>query len=429
MLRHLLGLPVDAPLRERKAHLKDYWDKLVRFVPAASFAARKSMHATIDVAAGCLDETTVALAREGDGSYNTTALIFAILDQSWPDLEKVFHLDKLHKVGFARMRLPQPPRRPSRRFKDFLASGEVLAVLRQFDADQRDRHTSEFQQVIELRDAEVVFIRRPHQQRYVLAENRVVHGFTPDQIVLDFRDEAARLNIASHGHAASYEIANRLASAFYGRECEYENLTEETFAAQVLRFLHSATEQSGARPSPGRDHGQQSALHGALDIAINSSDNSAIGIGLSELERGLSWTIDDLDRIPSFKVLFNDKRVAMEIEPLEDGSAGERSYALRYRDQSLGLGERQVFEDLIEQDHRDQGCLDREAWRARPQSASCLGPCSAMVPSSNRPMPRSSSRHRSSLIWAWSLCNTCGTCVARGREMTTSHRQFRTAMG
>jgi hypothetical protein len=351
MLRHLLGLPVDAPLRERKVHLKDHWDELVKFVPAASFAARKSMHATVDVAAGCLDEAIVALAREGDGGYDTTALIFAILDQSWPDLEKVFHLDKLHKVGFARMRLPRPPRRPSRPFKDFLASGEVLAVLRRFDADQRDRHTSEFQQVIELRDAQVVFIRRPHQQRHVLAENRVVHGFTPDQIVLDFRDEAARLNIASHGHAASYEIANRLASAFYGRECEYENLTEETFAAQVLRFLHTLRNNQARDLRLVEIAVKQSPLHGALDIAINSSDNSAIGVGLSELERGLSWTIDDLGRILSFKVLFNDKRVAMEIEPLENGSAGERSYALRYRDQSLGLGERQVFEDLIEQDH------------------------------------------------------------------------------
>ena len=211
----------------------------------------------------------------------------------------MFHLDKLHKVGFARMRLPQPPRRPSRRFKDFLASGEVLAVLRQFDADQRDRHTSEFQQVIELRDAEVVFIRRPHQQRYVLAENRVVHGFTPDQIVLDFRDEAARLNIASHGHAASYEIANRLASAFYGRECEYENLTEETFAAQVLRFLHSLRSNQARDLRLVEIAVKQSPLHGALDIAINSSDNSAIGVGLSELERGLSWTIDDLIASPA----------------------------------------------------------------------------------------------------------------------------------
>ena len=64
-----------------------------------------------------------------------------------------------------------------------------------------------------------------------------MHGFTPDQIVLEFRDEAALLNIASHGGAASYEIANRIASAFYGQSCEYENITEEAFAAQVVRFL------------------------------------------------------------------------------------------------------------------------------------------------------------------------------------------------
>jgi hypothetical protein len=219
MLRHLLGLPVEAPLRERKAQLKDHQDDLMRFVPAAHFAMRKSMHATLDVAAGCLDEVTIALTQEGGGSYDTTAMIFGILDRSWPDLEKVFHLDKLHKVGFARMRLPKAPRRPALRFKDFLASSELLAALGRFDADQHDRHTSEFQQIIEVRDAQVVFIRRPHQQRYVLTENRVVHGFSPDQIVLDFRDEAARLNIASHDHAASYEIANRLASAFYGQDC------------------------------------------------------------------------------------------------------------------------------------------------------------------------------------------------------------------
>jgi hypothetical protein len=48
MLRHLLGLPVDAPLRERKAHLKDHWDELVRLcrprrLPPASRCTRRSM--------------------------------------------------------------------------------------------------------------------------------------------------------------------------------------------------------------------------------------------------------------------------------------------------------------------------------------------------------------------------------------------------
>jgi hypothetical protein len=351
MLRHLLGLPVDAPLQERKAQLKDRQAELTRFVPAALFALRKSVHATLDVAVGCLDEATIGLAQESDGSYDTAALIFGILDRSWRDLEKVFHLDKLHKVGFARMRLPKPPRRPARRFKDFFAGGELLAVLRQFDADQRDRHTSQFKQVIEMRDAHLVFIRRAHQHRYVLAEDRVVHGFSPDQIVLDFRDEGARLNIASHDHAASYEIANRLASAFYGQDCEYENITEEAFAAQIARFLRTLWDDEARDLRLVEIRLRATPLHGAPDLVLSNRDNLSIARALKELAQALHWTMEDLDRIRGFKVLFNDKRVPMEIEPIDDGPDDERTYVLRYRDQSLTLRERQVFENLIEQDH------------------------------------------------------------------------------
>jgi hypothetical protein len=351
MLRYLLGLPVEVPLKERKSQLRDRQAELIRFVPALQFALRKSMHAALDVAAGCLDDAIIELAQESNGSYDTVALIFGILDRSWPNLEKVFHLDKLHKVGFARMRLPKPPRRPARRFKDFLASGEPVAMLRRFDADQGDRHTSQFQQVIKVRDAQVVFIRRPHQQQYVLAEDRVVHGFSPDQIVLDFRDEAARLNIASHGHAASYDIANRLASAFYGRDCVYENITEEAFAAQIARFLRTLRNEKARDLRLVEMRLRATPLYGGPDLHLSNKDDLSIGRALEELEQALNWTIEDLDRIPGFKVLFRDKRVAMEIEPVEAGSADDRKYALRYRDQSLSLSERRVFEELIEQDH------------------------------------------------------------------------------
>ena len=211
------------------------------------------MHATLDVAKGCLAETDIALAYLPDGGYDTTALVFAILHRAWPELEKVFLLDKLHKVGFARMRLPKPPRRPERKFTEFLHSGELLSLLRQYDSGQNDRHRSELQKIIELPNSRVVFIRRPHHQSLVLTDERVVHGFTADQIVLDFRDEAARLNVASHGHAASYEIANRIASAFYGHTCEYENITEETYPAQISRFLRLVRDNRGARLPPRRD--------------------------------------------------------------------------------------------------------------------------------------------------------------------------------
>ena len=350
MLRHLLGLPVDAPLRERKEELRERSEELVRFVPAGAFALRKSMLATLDVAGGCLDEAELAIAQDGHGRYDTMALVFAILHRSWPELEKVFHLDKLHKVGFERMRLDKPPRRPPRRFKEFLTSGELRAVLGRYDAETRDRHTSDLRQVIELRDADVVFIRRPHQESFVLTGERVVHGFTPDQIVLDFRDEAARLNIASHNHADSYDLANRIASAFYGKPCTYESIKEETFTAQIQRLSDKL------RKGEARDlvlvgiSLKQSPLHGALDLDLNSPDNLSIGSGMAELEAALRWTID-LEHIRRFTLLFGGKRVRMILEPVQGGPSEDRTYVLRYRDHDVNVPERPAFEQLFEREH------------------------------------------------------------------------------
>ena len=351
MLRSLLGLPTEASARERRTGLQELSSELGRFVLAAEFASRKSMHATLDVAKGCLGETEIALAYLADGGYDTTALVFAILDRAWPELEKLFHLDKLHKVGFARMRLAKPPRRPERKLKYFLNSGELLSLLRHYDAEQNDRHRSELQKIVELPGSQVVFIRRPHHQSLVLTEQRVIHGFTADQIILDFRDEAARLNVASHGHAASYDIANRIASAYYGQSCEYENITEETYPAQISRFLRMVRDNEEHDFRLVEMLLQRSPLTGAPDLLLKNDDGLPIGAALAQIEQALSWTIDDLDRIPRFKILFARKRLAMELERLEDNAGPDRMYILRYRDQTLSLEERKTFEDRMEQEH------------------------------------------------------------------------------
>jgi hypothetical protein len=351
MLRSLLELPTEASVRERRIGLQELSSKLGRFVLAAEFAQRKSMHATLDVAKQNVSEADIAFAYRPEGGYDTAALVFAILHRAWPELEKVFHLDKLHKVGFARMRLAKPPRRPERKLKEFLNSGELLSILKHYDAAQNDRHRSDLQRIIELPGAQVVFIRRPHHQSLVLTDERIVHGFTADQIVLDFRDEAARLNVASHGHVASYDIANRIASAFYGLPCAYENITEETYPAQISRFLRVVRDHEEPDFRLVEMLVQRSPLTGAPDLHLKNDDGLPIGAALAQLEQALHWTIDDLDRIPRFKILFAGKRLAMEIERVEDNAGPARMYVLRYRDQTLSLEERQIFEGRMEQEH------------------------------------------------------------------------------
>ena len=65
----------------------------------------------------------------------------------------------------------------------------------------------------------------------------------------------------------------------------------------------------------------------------------------------MNWTIDDLDRIPRFKILFAGKRVAMELEPITDTAEAGPMFVLRYRDQTLSLEERTAFEERMEHEH------------------------------------------------------------------------------
>ncbi len=96
---------------------------------------------------------------------------------------------------------------------------------------------------------------------------------------------------------------------------------------------------------------EKSPLDGAPDVNLSVEDDVSLGPALAQLEQVLSWTIDDVNRISRLKLLFNDKRLAMKIEPIGDGLADDRIYVVRYRGQSLSLNERQEFEDLIERDH------------------------------------------------------------------------------
>ena len=201
-----------------------------------------------------------------------------------------------------------------------------------------------------MQDSQIIFIRRPHRQSYVLTATEVVHGFSPDQIILDFHDEATLLNIASHGHTASLDIANRLASAFYDQACRYENLTEATFAAQILRFLDLLKTDAEQELKLVEISTDSIALHGQPGFRLTNDNHLPIGRAVGELERALKWRMSDLDRLPGFKVSFNDHRVLMKIERL-DHDADDELYVLRYRDQSLSLGDRKAFEQLMAQEY------------------------------------------------------------------------------
>ena len=295
VLRALVGLPTDAKRRERRADLARYADELLRFVPVSVFGLYKSALATVEVAEDCVSEQLCALAMNGDGTYDKSALLFAIYDHSLDKLEKVFFLDKLHRVGLARMKLRRSPRRPRQTLMEFLGSEELKKLLERFDHDRHDRRRSQLRGAFERDGGCLVYIRRPHKEARLLIGDRLRHGHRADWIVLEFRKEGRLLNVASHGKNASFEIADRIASAFYGQPCEYIDIEEVVYSAQLEAFLEQLAKGEAQELIMVAFGFREPPLPGLDVLEGFNSGSVSVGPAILELQRLLHVPLLDGD--------------------------------------------------------------------------------------------------------------------------------------
>ena len=156
-----LSIGGDGSVRERKNDLRAIGgDDLMPYLLVDQFSKFKSKIATIGFAKEVLTEGSLNTCRIKDDVFDKTALLFAMYHRRPEDLRVVFHLDKIHKSGFARMTLGETTRRRRESFEDFLQPDVVKGTLADFDVAKRDGRTSEFKDVVAHRDSQLVFIRR-----------------------------------------------------------------------------------------------------------------------------------------------------------------------------------------------------------------------------------------------------------------------------
>ncbi|MFW6106567.1 MAG: hypothetical protein ACOC8H_00230 [bacterium] len=64
------------------------------------------------------------------------------------------------------------------------------------------------------------------------------HGHRAEWTILDFADNARRVNLSSISPDVPVGITNALASTYYGEDVEYDNEREITYTAQITRLLN-----------------------------------------------------------------------------------------------------------------------------------------------------------------------------------------------
>jgi len=343
-----LGMETNQSARRKKRDLRPDNPDLQPFVLVEQFAKFKSKVAVADLAQGLLPQDVLDACRIGAEDFDKVALLFGMYRRDWQDLRLVFHLDKIHKTGFARMRLRKPVRRPRQALKAFLQPDAVRGILAAFDKAKADGRTSELKDVVVHDGRHLVFIRRAERPDHILHAGQMVHGYRPEWIILDFTEDAKRVNISSVSVSVPLEIANRLASGYFHATCEYENERQITYAKQLEHFLKTLQDKDDGDLVLVEIVVTNSPLDGAPKLKISDADSKPIGRAIAHFERAVGKLLAHVDHIDSVKVRYRKKRISLIFEP-QDGSAGE--YVVRYSDHRLNAGERRRFEELIRSAH------------------------------------------------------------------------------
>lgn len=340
-------------LRQRKQELRTDNDELLPYVLVQEFARFKSKLAVIGLAKKILPPAILKLCCKDDAEdeYDTLSLCFAVYHHDPQQLRTILHLDRIHKTGFARMKMKDGPRRPRQSLSDFLTPAVIEEVLRRFDRSTSDGRTSEFKNVMADEDNVLVFIRRCERPSLIMQGHDILHGYRPEWIVLVFFDGAKRVNISSMSVDDSLEIANRLASEYYGSACEYENDSAIAYAKQLALFLDHLKNDTEERFTLVELVVGNSPLDNSCALRFSHAGSTSIGPSIRHFERDIGKITIAIDAIESMKVLFEKKRVSLIFEK-HDG--GEDEYEVRYSDHRLNPLERVAFETYMAQTHAIQ---------------------------------------------------------------------------
>ena len=347
LLRRLLAFGGIKPSPDHAAGVHGYV-AVLPYLLVYEFAKYKSPAAVAEHAQHMLPEELLELCRKQTGDFDKLALCFALYHHDPAELPLILCLDKVYKCGFARMRLVQNIRRPKQGFTEFLSPKVAAGILSAFDGSQADDRVSELKRIVVADGQPLVFIRRGLRPGKVLQQGRLVHGYLPEWIVLEFLDSAKRVFIASKSTAEPLKIANRMASAYFGAECAYENERLLTHRKQLKLLLRQLQDDQSPELRLVELARANSPLDGSPDLRMARAKSISLGPAIDHFDYSVGKLLVDVEHVESVKIVFCGKRVTLRFEKSDQA---HDAFVVRYSDQRLSPAQRHQFEDYLRNQH------------------------------------------------------------------------------
>ncbi|MBD0392202.1 hypothetical protein IC220_07290, partial [Wolbachia endosymbiont of Pentalonia nigronervosa] len=185
-----------------------------------------------------------------------------------------------------------------------------------------------------------LFIRRASKDEDLLiSSNKVIHGYKPSRIIIDFALNANQVNLSIQNFDQGLKIANRIASCYFQQECSFTNMCHQNTAAQVSTFLNDCIKQHV--PDIHLFELKFGPPKSKTNLTLNT-DN--IEEWLQKIEPSVGSILHDVSLIQHMKVLFKSKKVTLSFQ-------ADTQYAnyieVDYSEHVLNKKERDDFKSLI----------------------------------------------------------------------------------
>jgi hypothetical protein len=344
VLARQLGLPPNIPTPSLQKTALRFRAELVPLVLVDAAMAGKRRSAIVEVARAVLGPADLEEARAGNG-HDRRALGWALYVHGASNLLRVFHVDRVHRRGVARMALAEHPATAASNRPDAFCRAAVDAILSDC---QRDRGLVGLQprtETLTTAEQHIAFFRWPRKSAFVVRGGDNVFGYERQWVVLAFSRDFWRVRIASDPGEAAARIAERIAGSVFGHPVRYVNESIATPLETADRFVASLLDERAEMAlveAEVRTHEQQ----GAPLVRVHGCGDASIAAELRQLQLAFGDEVTRAARLGAVKVVAFGKRVRMVFEPaFGDG------VIVRYSDQVLAPDERDAFERRMRDAH------------------------------------------------------------------------------
>jgi hypothetical protein len=285
----------------------------VRFLLVAAFAAYKVPAAVSDIAEAVLGQDELEECRLDSGSYDRLGLLLYLYLRDPQALVRVRGLNSWHRKGAAAMVLAEEPPRPREPLEDFMTEARVTEALEGLNLGPSAPPLI-FEMVIpRVDESHLLFLRRGHRptHNWSFDGQRIHHGLDEELIILRFHDHARRVLISSTTSELPRRVADRLASAYFGESCRYQDDQPEVEHRQVENLLGSITDPDDGRLPVVELLVDNAPLAGRKKLMISEDGDGDIIEAIDDFEARVGNLLDDPDDIARIKVRFQGRRVSL----------------------------------------------------------------------------------------------------------------------